>query len=94
MNFLQILAIVGTAATILGVFLTGYAVINNKTLKEESRLTREAIAKSEETIAKSIAGSQEVIAKSIVESKETIAKIIQETAKYLGDLIVSERKKA
>lgn len=45
MHFLEMLALVGTAATILGVFLTGYAIINNKTLKRESGLTRETTEK-------------------------------------------------
>lgn len=43
MSFWETLTLVGTAATILGVFLTLYTRINNKTLKEESRLTRESI---------------------------------------------------
>ncbi|MDI6792844.1 MAG: hypothetical protein QME81_08275 [bacterium] len=47
MGFLEALALVGTAATILGVFLTAYAMINNKILKKESKLTREAIAESQ-----------------------------------------------
>lgn len=46
MNFLQALALVGTAATILGVFLTVYAIINNKMLKEERRIAMEAMAGS------------------------------------------------
>ncbi|MBI4531656.1 MAG: hypothetical protein HY709_09035 [Candidatus Latescibacteria bacterium] len=43
MGFWEALALVGTMATILGLFLTIYAIINNRTLKEESRLTRETI---------------------------------------------------
>lgn len=43
MSFWELLALVGTVATILGISLTIYALINNKTLKEESRLTREII---------------------------------------------------
>jgi len=43
MSFWEIITLGGTMATILGLFLTVYALINNKTLKEESRLTREGI---------------------------------------------------
>lgn len=43
MTFWQVLTVTGVCATILGVFLTIYALINNRTLKEESRLTRETI---------------------------------------------------
>lgn len=52
MNFLQALALVGTAATILGVFLIGYAVINNKMLKDERRIAMEVMAGSREASIK------------------------------------------
>lgn len=44
MSFWEALTLVGTTATIFGIFLAIYALINNKTLKEESRLTREFLA--------------------------------------------------
>ncbi len=43
MSFWEILTLTATMATILGVFLTIYALINNKTLKTETQLTRELI---------------------------------------------------
>ena len=43
MGFWQLLTLGGTMATILGVFLTFYAMINNRTLKEESKNTREVL---------------------------------------------------
>jgi hypothetical protein len=41
MSFWQMLGLVSAVATILGVFLTIYAIINNRPRKEEFRLTRE-----------------------------------------------------
>ncbi len=82
LSFWEILALIGTASTILGIFLTFYAIINNKTLKKESRLTREVLT--------------ETIAEESKLTREVIGKMIQETTKYLGDLIFSisgKRKK-
>jgi len=44
MSFWQMLGLVSAVATILGVFLTIYAIINNRTMKEEFRLTREILS--------------------------------------------------
>jgi len=44
MNFWELVAIVSVMATILGVFLTIYAIINNRTLKEEAKSIREILA--------------------------------------------------
>lgn len=78
MDFGENLALIGTAATILGVFLTIYAIVNNKTLKKERKLTREIIA--EETRL-----TREVI--------KEITEMIKETIQYLGNLIVAEGDK-
>ena len=43
MSFYEILTLGGVMATILGIFLTLYAIINNKTLKAEARNTNELI---------------------------------------------------
>ena len=43
MGFWETVTLGSTIATIMGAFLTLYALINSKTLKEESRLTREAL---------------------------------------------------
>lgn len=45
MTYFELLGLVSAMAGILGFFLTVYALINNKTLKEESRLTREVLVK-------------------------------------------------
>jgi hypothetical protein len=47
-DFWEILALGGTMATVLGVFLTIYGIINNRTLKEESRATREILSRIEQ----------------------------------------------
>ena len=44
MSFWELLALVSAMATILGVFLTIYGFINNRTIREESRHTREILA--------------------------------------------------
>ena len=41
----QVLGLVSAMPTILGVFLTIYGVINNRTLKEEFKITREILAR-------------------------------------------------
>lgn len=79
MSFWEVLALVGTSATILGVFLTVYGIINNRTLKNESRLTREMI---KETVAE----TREMIKETAAE----ISKMISESTKYLGQLIVNK----
>ncbi len=45
MSFWELLGLVSAMATILGVFLTIYGVINNRTLKEEFRITRDMLAR-------------------------------------------------
>ena len=60
MTFWEAMALVGTMTTILGVFLTVYALINNRTLKAESRLTRETLR---ETIIEESRLTREMIAK-------------------------------
>lgn len=50
MGFLEIITLGGTMGTILGVFLTFYAIINNRALKNESRLTRESLKEARESV--------------------------------------------
>lgn len=75
MGFIEILMIVGAPVTILGIFLRGYGIINNKTFKKESILTRESIG--------------EMIREESRLTRESIGEMIKETTKYLGDLIVA-----
>ena len=44
MSFWELLGVVSAMATILGVFLI-YGVINNRTLKDEFRITRDMLAR-------------------------------------------------
>jgi hypothetical protein len=94
MSFLENLALVGTAATILGVFLTGYAIVNNKTLKKESRLTREAIAEesrlTREAVEMVIKEESRLTREVIAEESRLTREMIKETTKYLGDLIIAK----
>ncbi len=85
MSFWEMLALVSTMTTILGVFLTIYAMINNKTLKEESRHTREILNRMEQ-------GQKEIAEK----QNATLARMEEgqrESTKYLAHLIVTEGEK-
>ncbi len=83
MNLWEALALVGTAATILGVFLTIYGVVNNKTLKQETKLTRETIAEESKL-------TRETITEETKLTREMIKETTEYLAKYLGDLIVAD----
>ncbi|MEW6095419.1 MAG: hypothetical protein AB1567_02675 [bacterium] len=89
MTFIEGLAYIGTAATILGVFLTIYAIINNKTLKSESKLTREMIQQTSQYISNLI----EEIRKDTKETTQYLGNLTKESTQYLGDLIVAEGNK-
>ena len=85
MSFWQLLGLVSAMATILGVFLTIYGVINNRTLKEEFRITREILGRIEQ-------GQQEA-RKETAEARKEIAEARKEMAeaiRYLADLIRAE----
>ena len=43
MSFWEAVALVGTMATILGIFITIYGLINNRVLKEEAKSIREIL---------------------------------------------------
>lgn len=79
MVFWEVLTLGGTMATILGVFLAIYAIINNRTLKEEARRTQELINKMDERTAKASADSRE--AERL--TRELISKTTEETQKIL-----------
>lgn len=89
MSFWELIALVGTMATILGLFLTMYALINNKTLKEESKLTRESV---EKVITEESRLTREIIAKIDERSGETL-RGIGDTLKEVARLIVAESEK-
>ena len=85
MNFAE----VGLAATILGVFLTLYGIINNRTVKDGFRNTQEILSRIER--------GQEEARKEMAEAfrrmDETLRRMDEghrESIKYLADLIRSE----
>lgn len=92
MSFWELLALAGTMATILGIFLTIYALINNKTLKEEARLTRESIEASRRETRESIEASREETRR-LLEKMDSRLEKMDSTLKYIADLIVSEGRK-
>jgi len=97
MSFWELLALSSAVATIMGVFLTIYALINNKTLKEESKLTRETLQKliTEESrlTREMIERMTERTEKMIERMTERTEKMIERTTEKLGELIVSEGQK-
>ncbi len=86
MSFWELLALSSAVATIMVVFLTIYALINNKTLKEESKLTRE-------TLQKLITEESRLTREMIERMTERTEKMIERTTEKLGELIVSEGQK-
>jgi uncharacterized membrane protein (DUF106 family) len=100
MSFWELLALVGTMAIILGVFLTFYALINNKTLKEESKLTRETIASLIKEEAKNTRDMLDRMEERQIEARKETRELFEriekeqiESRKYIADLIVSEGEK-
>ena len=92
MSFLELLAVAGTMASILGVFLAAHARYNNQLVKEESRHTREILARMElgqEETRKDVAEARKEMAEARREMAEA-RKEMAEAIRYLGDLIRSE----
>ena len=89
MNFAQLIAVAGTMASILGVFLAAHARYNNKLVKEESRHTREILSRIEQGQAE----ARKEMAETFRKMEETLRKMDEghrETIRYLGDLIRAE----
>lgn len=79
MSFWEAIALVGMMATILGVFITIYGVINNRVLKAEAKGLREILLRIEQ-------GQNETrlqISQQIEQSRREMAEAI----KYLADLV-------
>ena len=75
MSFWELLALVCAMATIMGAFLTIYAMINNRVLREESAHTREILARMEQ--------GQQNVQKEVAEARREMAEAIR----YLADLV-------
>jgi hypothetical protein len=89
MSFWEAMSVGGFMATILGVFLTAYAIINNRTLKAESSNTREILKEgfqSTREMLLRIEQGQEEIAHALSEARREMA----EALRYLAQLIVQE----
>jgi hypothetical protein len=84
------MALVGTMATILGVFITIYGIINNRTLKAEAKNVREILlgeAKStKEIILEETRGIREILLR-IEQGQDEARREMAEAIKYLADLI-------
>ena len=92
MSFTELAAVV----TILGVFLTVYGLVNNRTLKQEARritdlLTEES--RNTRDILARIERGQEEARKEMAEAFRKMDEGHRETIKYLADLIRSEGDK-
>ena len=85
MSFWETLTLGGTMATILGVFLTLFGMINNKTLKEESRATREILSRIEQGQTE----ARREIGGALAEARKEMA----EALRYLADLVRQEGEK-
>ncbi|MCS7228682.1 MAG: hypothetical protein RMJ81_03165 [Candidatus Kryptonium sp.] len=99
MNFLEALTFGGIIATILGVFLTLYAIINNKTLKAEAKNISELITEFRREHAETMRIMMERLDDFRREHAETMRmmaekinefrKSHEETIKYIANLIVT-----
>ena len=90
MGFWQLLTLGGTMATILGVFLTFYAMINNRTLKEESKNTREVLleeSKNTREILLRIEQGQAEARKENEEARREVAQVMAEARKEMAEAI-------
>ena len=88
MSFWELLALVSAMATIMGIFLTIYGVVNNRTLRAEFSNTREILSRMEQ--------GQEEGLKGIAEARKEMAEARKEMAeaiRYLADLIRVEGEK-
>ena len=81
MSFWEAVALVGTMATILGVFITIYGLINNRVLKEEAAGIREMLDRMDRR--------HEEGRQAASEARGELAEIL----KRLGELVVSEGEK-
>ena len=85
MSFWEALALVGTMATILGVFITIYGLINNRTLKEEAKSIREILLGESKS-------TKEILLR-IEQGQNEARKEMAEAIRYVADLICLESEK-
>ena len=85
MSFWEALALVGTMATILGVFMTIYGIINNRTLKEEARNIREILLSESKN-------TKEILLR-IEQGQNHARSEMAEAIRYVADLVRVEGEK-
>ena len=85
MSFWEAVGLVSAMATILGVFITIYGLINNRTLKEEATGIREILFRIEQ--------GQNEARKEIAGAMAEARKEMAEAIRSLGELIRSEGEK-
>jgi len=99
MSFYDVLALGGVMATILGLFLTLYAIINNRTLKAEARNINELISqfrKEHHETMQIMSGNLDEFRKEHRETMQVMSEKLdefrrshEETIKYIANLIVT-----
>jgi len=72
----ELIAVAGTMASVLGVFLAISIAINNKTRREESQHTREILARIEQ--------GQNEARKAMAEARSTMAAVGREIAEAIN----------
>lgn len=88
MNIWEWVTVFGFTATILGVFLTIYGMINNKTLKAEAKGIRDILERMEDGQIKAFSKMDNTLSK-MDDTQRYIVGVIKETQK----LIVVEGEK-
>ena len=89
MSFWEVLALVSAGATILGVFLAVYAMLNNRTLKQEAASTREILNGIEHGQRENSAATRDLLSR-IEQGQEDARKEMAEAIRYLADWIRAE----
>ena len=92
MTFWEAVAVMGFMATILGVFMTIYGLINNRTLKVETKGIREILLLNTRTLEEEARGIREILVR-IEQGQNEARKEMADAIRSLGELIRSEGEK-
>ena len=82
MGVWDLITITGTSATVLGIFLTFYALINNRILRRESQATREILERESQA-------TREILDR-IDRGQQEARREMAEALKRIAELIVAE----
>ncbi|MBI5232785.1 MAG: hypothetical protein HY880_00360 [Deltaproteobacteria bacterium] len=83
MTFWELIAVVSSMATFTGVWLAVYALINNKTLKAESRLVRESLKEESRLTRESLKEESRLTRESIKEESRLTREILDRIEKVI-----------